>query len=73
MHEVAGVDDGIAEAEDALVAAAMHRRRVGQNYGDEQDGQTPETPHSEYCDYFHIWSLFIAFAKINVLLWYILH
>jgi hypothetical protein len=54
MHEVAGVDDGIAEAEDALVAAAMHRRRVGQNYGDEQDGQTPETPHSEYCDYFHI-------------------
>jgi hypothetical protein len=54
MHEVAGVDDGVAEAEHALVAAAMHRRRVEKNYGEEQDGQAPETPHSEYCDYFQI-------------------
>jgi len=38
-REVAGVDDGVAEGEDALVAAAEARRRVEEeDNGDEEDG-----------------------------------
>jgi hypothetical protein len=39
VGEVAGVDDGVAEAEDALVAAAQPHGRVEQeDDGDEKDG-----------------------------------
>ena len=47
MDEVAGVDDGVAEAEDALVAAAQTWGEVEQeDAGDEQaGGQALEDPH----------------------------
>jgi hypothetical protein len=42
-REVAGVDDGVAEAEDALEAAAQAHRRVDEqeDKGDEEDGTPP--------------------------------
>ena len=47
VDEVAGVDDGVAEAEDALVAAAQTWGEVEQeDAGDEQaGGQALEDPH----------------------------
>jgi hypothetical protein len=45
-REVAGVDEGVAEAEDALVAAATPRGSVEQeDNGDEEDVSAAETHH----------------------------